>query len=364
VFSLAGCAFLLVDYGEKVTVYGVSEARRPPVMVAAMHEGTLSEIVDRHDAVAAGNIVARIDASVHQKSGRTRASLRAETLRAQLAALVREARYQEEVERLHAGRFARARDALAHELDLAERRLAVRSRQRKMVVEARTSLTRLVDGAHASRAELRRLLSSELAAEEALVTQAQARSRLVRSRQELLDDRRIRLREAELWKLRLALRRAEIVAELRALEEASEIVAVAPSGGRVSDVLVKVGAHVVPGQPLLTLSDGMGAHDVVLAIPGRIFGQVERGHVVHVRYAGFSAQQYGVVRARIESTSGVTRPGPASEPFYRAHARLLETPAFLDKVPDGMRVEADIELMRKAVWRWLVDPVRAAWERL
>ncbi|CAO4176081.1 HlyD family secretion protein [Methylorubrum populi] len=172
-------------------------------------------------------------------------------------------------------------------------------------------------------------------------------------------------------------RSAAQLEQQRAESEARRAIEVrAPERGILTSIRAQAGQTVAAGANLLTLLPSDGRMQANLFVDSSAIGFVEPGASVMLRYAAFPFQRFGlhrgivteVTRAPLEGESGaqpeaarnaartagnggvyriVVRPDEDSVTAYGEQRRLEA----------GMRVEADIALEKRALYRWLLDPL-------
>jgi membrane fusion protein len=145
----------------------------------------------------------------------------------------------------------------------------------------------------------------------------------------------------------------------------------APEYGTATSIRVHVGQQVTAGAPLVTLLPQTGALEVSLFVDSAAIGFIEKGAPVILRYAAYPFQRFGlyggvvkeVTRAPIstmqqqvnESATG-TQGGlyrilvEPKAPYVVAYGQRKSLEA-------GMRVDADIGLEKRRLYRWLFDPL-------
>jgi len=148
----------------------------------------------------------------------------------------------------------------------------------------------------------------------------------------------------------------------------------APENGTLTSIRVQAGQNVVSGAVLLTLLPREGRLQADLFVDSSAIGFVERGAVVMLRYAAFPFQRFGlyrgvvteVTRAPVEDgkTLGASGVKDAEKPpggLYRITVKPDQNAviAYGEKRPleAGMRVEADVALEKRPLYRWLFDPL-------
>jgi membrane fusion protein len=378
-FVLGAIALLFVEYSEKVTVYGATEPELAPVTVFSPRWGVVKQVpVMDGDWVHAGEVLVSIDLSLRHGDGHLLLATTASGLRERLATLASEDAEVVALAALDAAQLWERQQSLKREVDLVSRRTEISRRQHGVAQEYRASVTRLFESKNVSRIEVGRANANELQALDAMVTHQQMRQQLDRESADLEHQRHVHERKVRLQRLRLERERGALQSELNSLLESEEIAIVAPISGRVTNLFAKVGLHTTPQLPLATLvaqaqasadvDDRDLQRDVLLALPSGSAGRVETGMDLQLRFAGFPVQQYGLVRGSVVAVGEVAVGGAAvanaTEPYFRVRARLVDPPSFIDKVPHGMQVEADVHVARKPLWRWLIAPVHSALGRL
>ncbi|HML29567.1 MAG TPA: HlyD family efflux transporter periplasmic adaptor subunit, partial [Hyphomicrobium sp.] len=148
----------------------------------------------------------------------------------------------------------------------------------------------------------------------------------------------------------------------------------APEKGVLTSIRVQAGQSVAPGAVLLTLLPSDGRLQANLFVDSSAIGFVEKGAVVMLRYAAFPFQRFGlyrgvvteVTRAPVESgdaldASGLKDSDKARGGVYRIVVRpdRKTVTAYGEEraLEAGMRVEADIALEKRPLYRWLFDPL-------
>jgi membrane fusion protein len=148
----------------------------------------------------------------------------------------------------------------------------------------------------------------------------------------------------------------------------------APQNGVLTSIRVQAGQNVAPGTALLTLLPSEGRLQANLFVDSSAIGFVEKGAVVMLRYAAFPFQRFGlyrgvvteVTRAPVESGDALDASGLKDADKNRGGVyRIVVRPdknsisAYGEERPleAGMRVEADIALEKRPLFRWLFDPL-------
>jgi membrane fusion protein len=149
----------------------------------------------------------------------------------------------------------------------------------------------------------------------------------------------------------------------------------APRTGRVASLGVVEGESVRPGQDLLTLLEPDARMNAVLLVPSRAVGFVRAGQRVRLLYDAFPYTRFGVHAAEvirvgrsILAPSELGGAATAREPVYKVRARprsgTVRARGEVFPLQAGMALEADIELERRPLWHWLLEPLLALEGRL
>ena len=141
----------------------------------------------------------------------------------------------------------------------------------------------------------------------------------------------------------------------------------APADGVLTAIAAHAGQTVAAGAPLLTLLKDGGGLEAHLYVDSSAIGFVRPGAPVLLRYAAFPFQRFGLYRGAVTE---VTRapvdhaPEVAAGSGGRLLYRVTAAPSLPYVLADGrrrrleagMRVEADIALDTRPLYRWLLDP--------
>jgi membrane fusion protein len=144
----------------------------------------------------------------------------------------------------------------------------------------------------------------------------------------------------------------------------------APEDGTATSIRVHVGQQVTAGAPLVTLLPQTDALEVSLFVDSAAIGFIEKGAPVILRYAAYPFQRFGLYGGTVKEVTrapiGTLQQGAEAAPGMQAGLyRILVEP----KIPyvmangqrktleAGMRVDADIGLEKRQLYRWLFDPL-------
>lgn len=144
----------------------------------------------------------------------------------------------------------------------------------------------------------------------------------------------------------------------------------APEKGILTSIRAQPGQSVAAGATLLTLLPSEGRLQANLYVDSSAIGFIESGASVMLRYAAFPFQRFGLYRGVVTEVTRAPLEGEdAPEEMKRKSAggvyRIVVKPdedgvmAYGEKrrLEAGMRVEADIALEQRALYRWLLDPL-------
>ena len=168
-------------------------------------------------------------------------------------------------------------------------------------------------------------------------------------------------------------RTAAQLEQQRAESEARRSIEVlAPENGTLTSIRVQAGQNVAAGATLLTLLPSEGRLQANLFVESAAIGFIDTGEPVMLRYAAFPFQRFGLYRGIVsEVTRAPLDAADAPEPngtktksgdgVYRIIVRPEDEAVIAygerRRLEAGMRVEADIALERRALYRWLLDPL-------
>ncbi|MHC2086985.1 HlyD family efflux transporter periplasmic adaptor subunit [Methylobacterium sp. WCS2018Hpa-22] len=168
-------------------------------------------------------------------------------------------------------------------------------------------------------------------------------------------------------------RTAAQLEQQRAESEARRAIEVrAPEKGILTSIRVQAGQGVAAGATLLTLLPSEGRLQANLFVESSAIGFIDTGEAVMLRYAAFPFQRFGlyrgtvteVTRAPLEAADLPEAAGTRAkngDGIYRIIVRPDENSVIAygesRRLEAGMRVEADIALEKRPLYRWLLDPL-------
>lgn len=163
--------------------------------------------------------------------------------------------------------------------------------------------------------------------------------------------------------------------ELAEAESRREFVVTAPHDGVVGDMQVHVGNTARPEVPLLSIVPSGAELQAHLFCPTRAVGFIRPGQHVQLRYRAFPYQKFGIYSGQVESISraaispqelphelqGLSSLSGADEPVYRVTVDLdrqtVVTYGMASPLQAGMQLEADVQIERRTLAEWLLDPL-------
>ncbi|GLK57249.1 HlyD family efflux transporter periplasmic adaptor subunit [Methylopila capsulata] len=170
-------------------------------------------------------------------------------------------------------------------------------------------------------------------------------------------------------------RAAAQLEQQRAESEARRGVEVrAPENGTLTSIRALAGQSVAAGAPMITLLPTEGRLQANLFVDSSSIGFIEAGAVVMLRYAAFPFQRFGLHRGVVVEVTRAPLAGddaPRGAPKGEGEAaqgglyRIIVKPdedgvmAYGERrrLEAGMKVDADIALETRSLYRWLLDPL-------
>lgn len=151
----------------------------------------------------------------------------------------------------------------------------------------------------------------------------------------------------------------------------------APADGTLTAIRGHAGQQVSGGSPLVTLLPTDGKLTVNLFVDSSAIGFVVKGEPVLLRYAAFPFQRFGLYRGVVREVTrapiggGGVNPSQAGQGGQSREAeeatvyRVIVDPeqpyvvAYGERQPleAGMRVDADVALEKRPLYRWMLDPL-------
>jgi len=412
VLALVGATLVWAALG-RLDVVAVAEGKLVPAsylkIVQAVESGVVKEIlVAEGQAVSAGQVLARMDATLSQADGRALAAeyhtrwLGLRRIDAQLAgrALAREtddpAAIYAQVEAQYAANVGAYHNALAQEravLDKARHDLTAAEEVRTKLLavlphyrEQERAFEKLAKDGFAGRLlatdKTRERIEKEqdLRVQEAAISSARATIEQSEKRvAQIAADYRRQLQTERVETAAQTERQAQELAKQRHREGLLELRA--PQGGVVKDLATHTpGTVVAPGAILMTIVPHNEVLRAEVWVSNEDVGFVRPRHEVKLKLAAFQFQKYGMLEGEVAQVSADATEAP--NPNTRSSAlagrdraagplafrtlvdlrrQTLETGDQRYALVPGMQVVAEIHLGRRTVLDYLLSPVKKAW---
>ncbi len=369
VLALVFVWFLVeAEYTRKARAFAVLSFAVDPTTVAATDAGTLTSIaVKEGERIARGQVIATVStertvAGVATFSGaasdaearRAAISREKRELEAQLAA--QSSQLTQRVQAIEMERAALAREIAAQEERVRQLQLQV-DRFRQLAKEKFVS-------------ELQLQTKQDERAEQVVKVETLKRSDAALARDLSQARSELPLLQSATRSKLAALDRDAAALTQSSREDASRRAydITAATDAVVERIIASPGQTLVQGAPLLRMQSGDGALQSDLFVPTRSAGFLKSGQVVRLAIDAFPFERYGHVEARIVEIGRVVLiPGEAGvpaqvrEPAFRVRATLVTQAvvAYGQNYPlrNGLTAQADIELDRRPLYRWIIEPI-------
>ncbi len=363
------------SYTKKERVQGVVQAREGVAMVVPPEAGTIKRVlVSEGDAVKAGDVIAEIGSERYTDAGSTQALLE-KNLQGQREQVAAQTEAQAQA---HTASLA----SLDQRIAQARRDLVTGSEEIRLQQQQIASSTKLLD-------QLKPLLAdriiSELQYEQQHQTLLDQTGRLqTLKRQRSATEAELAQAQDERNRIRAQHRldRATLDRDLLNLQQeqvqrrgTSITLLKAPVDGIVSGLLATPGQSVAAGTVLASVVPSSSKLEAVLYVPSTAMGFIKTGQGVRISYDAFPYQRFGQYRGTVRAVSqtDVTSSAPASTGTQQGQQDrravfmvrvALEQPSVRAYDTDialrpGHTLTADIEIDRRRLIRWMLDPLFA-----
>lgn len=357
------------EFSRKARLEGIVMPSSGLVKVMARSDGYISGMsAAGGDIVRTGQTLYTLSAERYEPGGKSILALLINSLGQQAAAL--DAQKQREAAASQAQRRGlneRIRQ-LRDELHSAREELALAQRQAALVRSVMERNRRLMRDKYIAEAEFQ-LREIDYARSQGGVENLRQSGLRLEREISAADNEQVRLTEQEAGRIAELERQSRALEQQRLeLEARRETAVTAPVGGRVAAVFVKEGQNVNNGETLLTLVPERSVLQVELYAPSRAVGFVKPGQRVGLRFASFPYEKFGVqygmvgevTRAAANSVGNVSAENGA-ETLYRVTVKLKRDTILAygkaEPLRVGMRVAADVELDRRRIYEWLLEPL-------
>ncbi|GLS05429.1 secretion protein [Chitiniphilus shinanonensis] len=367
-------AFIVMgEYTRKARLEGLIMPSAGVIQVVAQMQGRVEQLlVKEGQRVQAGQVLYRLRDERYDHQGLGLLASLSDSVGKQIINLQRQRERQIDINATQRDGVLRNLSQLGMELGSAQQALALVRKQEQLSRISVARFQRLSEQGFISSAALDEKQISLAAIQAQIEVQRQSRSRLLAEQATL---------QNELQRLQLEgdARLSELDRQLQdARQQQIELAGrggatlTAPMAGTIAAVLVKPGQAAQAGELLLMLVPDGTALQVELYAPSRSVGFVKPGQRVGLRFAAFPHEKFGVqygttreVSRTALASAEVTMRSPITWKDGEAHYRVIVA---LDKnyvlaygkreaLKVGMLVAADVELDRRHIYEWLLEPL-------
>ena len=359
-----------VALGQVVTSSGLARitVREPGVLVELpLQEG---------QQVAAGQVLARLRRGLDLEDGRSVDRDRIAHVQQNLAALAARVGREKEIAEGELSQLRQRENSLVERLADSERHLATQGEKLAIDEQRLQTLRDLSARGTVARAQVDEMQQIALATRLQMQTAESQRSQLRNELRQLQLAIAQQPAEAAARIDALRMQQADLEQRLLEAEDRESYVITAPIAGVVSALQGKPGETVRAGALLMVVIPADAEFEAELFVPSRAIGFIEPGQRVAIRYQAFPYQRFGLYPGQVASVSEtilspqevITTVPLAGEPVYRVRVALerQQVSAYGRDYPlqPGMLLEADVELDRRPLWQWLLEPVLRVQGRL
>jgi len=364
-------------YSRKETVRGWLEPESGVVRIYPQSEGRLAQLLVKNgDMVVSGQPLAIINGDRVLPGGEHLETLLLQEFEVQKLALERQLVREDILREARQKEIGQRRQTAAQELAGIEAQLATQQQRIVLADKRQQRHQRLSLQGHITDTELENLqeqslllnrerlaLVVEQVQQQALLDQLSAQSqRLPQESANNMDQLRLKLSDLSQQIARLRGNRAHVV--------------MASVDGRVSNINLQTGQRVRFDSPLLSLLPADSQLVAHLLVPVRAAGFLQPGQQLLIRYDAFPYQKFGTQPGRITAVAASASlpdeslhvPFKFSEPVYRVSALPATThiSAYGRDFPlkAGMTLSADVQLERRSLLQWLLEPIYSIRGRL
>lgn len=152
-------------------------------------------------------------------------------------------------------------------------------------------------------------------------------------------------------------------------QSAGQTVLTAPITGTVTNLLVTPGQSVAAGASVVAIVPADSPMTAVLYVPSTAIGFIQAGQRVRVSYDAFPYQRFGQYHGVVHSVSQTDVPMAANpdkqdrRAYFLVRVRLdaSTVKAYGTEIPlrPGLTLTADVEIDRRSLIRWMLDPLFA-----
>ena len=365
------------DYARRETVRGWLHPEGGVVRVYPQQQGRLRQLlVGEGDWVAPGDSLAEIAGERVLADGSPLEGLLLREYEQQESAIARQLRRAEAVREQRGEQLRERARATGEALQWMGERVQVLRKRMELDQSRLQRLRTLAAAGHLSQAELENLEAQSLASRQEYLAMAAEEERQKILLQNLRDEIERLPMEAANETDQLRLKLSGVVQQMAQLRGNRAHIVKAPVAGRVSAINLNPGERGQPDRPLLSLLPQGSELIATLLVPVRSAGFVRPGQALQLRYDAFPYQKYGTYDGRIVKVSeSALLPGDSyaipfrlDEPMYRvtAHLSRADITAHGQRfaLKPGMTLTADVQLEKRSLLQWLLEPVLSLRGRL
>jgi membrane fusion protein len=364
------CVLVFGAYTKKERVQGVIQARDGLAMIVPPEAGQVKKVlVKEGQVVKAGDVIAEIGNERFTDAGSTQTLLEG-NLKGQRQQVMNQAQGQDE--------------ANAAALEALEQRLSQGQRDEQSLSEEIALQKQQIKSARKLLDQLKPLLADHIVSElqyeqqnQALLEQTAKLQALQRQRSAVQADMGQARDERAKLKAQHRVTRAGLDRDLLTLQQeevqrrgARVTLLKAPVDGIVSGLVAAVGQSAPAGATLASIVPSNSPMEAVLYVPSTAIGFIKAGQGVRLSYDAFPYQRFGQYHGVVQSVSQTDVPvntGRNSNEDRRAFFMVrvtLDSPmvkAYGTQVAlrPGHTLTADIEIDRRKLIRWMLDPLFA-----
>jgi membrane fusion protein len=371
--ALAAMVLLVLIFGQytkKERVQGAVQPRDGVAMIVPPEPGVIRRVlVKEGQAVKAGDVIAEVGNERFSDAGSTQ-TLLAQNLEGQRSQVRTQAEGQAEANQA-------ALAATEQKMAQSKRDLATLGEEINLQAQQIASAKKLVD-------QLRPLLDERIISDlqyeqqrQQLLDQTARLQTLKRQRSAAQAEQAQAQEERQRLTAQHRVERATLDRDMLSLQQeevqrrgARLMLLKAPVDGVVSGLLATPGQSTGPNNTVASIVPTQSALDAVLYVPSTAIGFIKQGQSVRISYDAFPYQRFGqyhgVVRSISQSDVAVAQAGSAGNDrraMFLVHVALDEgkVRAYGADIPlhAGHTLTADIEIDRRTLIRWMLDPLFA-----
>lgn len=373
-FVVLSAAVLLLlvfgSYTKKERVQGVVQARAGVAMVVPPEAGLVKRVlVTEGQRVKAGDLLAELSNERFSDAGNTQVLLE-RNLEGQRQQVLAQAGHQAQAQ-------SAALAALEQRIAQSRRDLLTLSEETRLQEQQIASARKLLNQLEPLLAER---IISDLQYEQqrqVLLDQTARLQTLKRQRSATEADLAQAQDEQQRLSAQHRVERAGLDRDLLSLQQeqvqrrgARVLLLKAPIDGIVSGLMVTPGQSIAAGTPIASVVPSDSAMEAVLYVPSTAIGFIRPGQSVRVSYDAFPYQRFGQYKGTVRSVSQTDVPVASGGGAGQDRRALFMIRVALDQttvqaygtdiaVRPGHTLTADVEIDRRRLIRWMMDPLFA-----